>query len=95
MITRTCDQSLVTNWFTYECEYYKRAKANPRPDNLPIYGWPDNLLVPKGNLDGYPVQLFVMISAETVSLMNCPVIDEDPDWTSSSSLGLDQALWLQ
>lgn len=58
---------MICNWFTHESEYYRRAKTSPKDDNLDVFGWPSNLLVPKGNIEGFPCQLFAMVSSDCVS----------------------------
>lgn len=66
-INRRSEDAGVCTWFQHECAYFKTATLNPRPENLPVFGWPKNLLVPKGNVDGFPCKLFVMISNDEVT----------------------------
>lgn len=66
-INRRSVDSMITKWFAGECDYYKRALENPRPDNLNVFGWPQNLLVPKGNSQGFPCQLFAMVTPNQVN----------------------------
>lgn len=58
---------MITKWFSSECDYFKRTIQNPRPENLNVFGWPKNLLVPKGNTRGFPCQLFAMVTPNTVN----------------------------
>lgn len=67
VITRNYKDANICNWFTHESEYFNRAKKNPRPGNLDLFGWPSNLLLPKGNSRGYPCQLFAIVTADFVS----------------------------
>lgn len=66
-ITRRCLHSSVT--IPHEVTYRNLDKNRPAASseaassfNFCGCGWPQNLLVPKGNTEGFPVQLFVMIS---------------------------------
>lgn len=65
-INRKSSDAQICKWFSQESVYYQRAMEHPRADNLKVCGWPANLLLPKGNTDGYPCQLFVMVSNDSV-----------------------------
>lgn len=67
-ITRRCLNSSVT--IPHEVTYRNLDKNRPAASseaaaasfNFCGCGWPQNMLVPKGNVEGFPVQVFVMIS---------------------------------
>lgn len=67
-ITRRCLNSSVT--IPHEVTYRNLDKNRPAASseaatasfNFCGCGWPQNMLVPKGNAEGFPVQVFVMIS---------------------------------
>lgn len=66
-IVRSCKDSMVSSWLTYESKYFELAKEKPRSGNTTVFGFPNNLLIPKGNSDGYACQLFAMVSNDSVS----------------------------
>lgn len=68
LIKQESSESMISKWMTYESEYFDRAMKKRRRDNLKVYGWPHNLLIPKGNSDGYKCQLFAMVSTDVYSV---------------------------
>lgn len=62
LITRRSDESAVT--IPFEATFRDLDKSNPQTpeSNLCGCGWPQHMLVPKGDKKGYPMVLFVMIS---------------------------------
>lgn len=70
VIRRRSDESFVPNWFAEELDYYKRAlKKSKKEEGLSVFGWPKNLLIPKGNADGFPCHLFAMITPDEVGFI--------------------------
>lgn len=66
-INRRSNQSSVTIPFERTYRDLDTNRAATGTDALAQFnfcgcGWPDNMLLPKGTLEGYPMQLFVMIS---------------------------------
>ncbi|XP_049851214.1 phenoloxidase 2-like isoform X2 [Schistocerca gregaria] len=70
---RSSNQSSVTIPF----ERTFRNLTNPDPANQAEFnycgcGWPDHMLIPKGNTDGLPADLFVMVSDYTMDRVEQP-----------------------
>jgi len=70
-ISRRCLDSSVT--IPHEATYRNLDKNRPSANssaaatfNFCGCGWPQNLLVAKGNAEGYQCQLFIMISNGTI-----------------------------
>lgn len=62
-ITRSSTSSSVT--IPYEQTYRDLTNVSSEKQRETRYcgcGWPHNLLIPKGTANGYPCELFVMIS---------------------------------
>ncbi|KAG8224780.1 hypothetical protein J437_LFUL002224 [Ladona fulva] len=82
MIERESTSSSVTIPFVRTFEDLEGNPGGPpemEPFNYCGCGWPDHLLVPRGTPEGFPCQLFVMISN---------VVDDVVRTTNSSSLAL-------
>lgn len=68
MIIRNSSESSVT--IPFEQTFRDLETARPSPNNIQAYdafnfcgcGWPEHLLVPKGTRQGYPMDMFVMVS---------------------------------
>ncbi|XP_030760912.1 phenoloxidase 1-like [Sitophilus oryzae] len=94
-IVRTSEQSSVT--IPFERTYRDLDASRPQGGNQLAQfnfcgcGWPDNLLIPKGTVDGYKCQLFVMISNVNDDLIQQDVSGQCND--SYSYCGLKDKLY--
>lgn len=66
-LTRRSDQSTVTVAYNRTFRQIKTAQDIPNKDDLERFrfcgcGWPDHMLLPKGNTQGMAFDLFVMVS---------------------------------
>ncbi|KAG8238622.1 hypothetical protein J437_LFUL018540 [Ladona fulva] len=91
LIERDSSSSSVTIPFA---RTFSELEANPagppelQPFNYCGCGWPDNLLIPKGTAEGYPCELFVMISNMEDDKIDQPNPITGSDADSSSYCGL-------